>query len=179
MDEQRSLEMPQARRDGLLERRVNADLVVYDLESHRAHSLDRAARSLWRWCDGETPITTLRRRLGSLLEISPEAAEKAVAITLRRLAEAGLLVEASPTTRSQAANHGAVNREAVDAESYDRRRCLGALVALPVVAGILVPSAADAQSQPNGSSCSSSSQCASGCCNSANNRCTGGGPSCL
>lgn len=160
---------PTARREGLLTRRVNQDLVVYDCETHRATSLDRTAREVWSWCDGATPVAEMVRRAQAGRSASSDESEAVVRVTLARLAEAGLLTDRLPEADAGAEGGGA----------YDRRRCLFGLAALPVVASVLVPRAVDAQSLSAGMPCSSSSQCSTGCCNSASNRCTGGGPSCL
>lgn len=137
--------LPRARRQGILRREVGEDLVIYDLDSHRAHSLDRKARRLLEFCDGETSIETLCQ--ASPFD-EPDRARVWVVAGLERLAGAGLL------------------ENDWQVPAFDRRRLLKGLVGLPVVLSVLVPGPAAAQSGlPNGSPCSSSSQCASGCCN--------------
>jgi hypothetical protein len=58
---------PAARRGGILVKQAGDELLVYDLEGHRPHSLNRAAAAAWRQLDGRTPVPELARRLGAAL----------------------------------------------------------------------------------------------------------------
>jgi Coenzyme PQQ synthesis protein D (PqqD) len=50
---------PLARRDGLVVKTVGDEVLVYDLERARAHSLDALAAALWHQCDGRSPVAAL------------------------------------------------------------------------------------------------------------------------
>ena len=43
---------PTARTTGLVVKTVAEEVLVYDLETHRAHSVNRVAAAVWRQCDG-------------------------------------------------------------------------------------------------------------------------------
>ena len=46
--------MPQARKDGLIIKALTDEVVVYDLERHEVHCLNRVAALVWQHCDGRT-----------------------------------------------------------------------------------------------------------------------------
>jgi Coenzyme PQQ synthesis protein D (PqqD) len=50
---------PLARRDGLVVKTVGGEVLVYDLERARAHSLNALAAAIWRGCDGRRPVAAL------------------------------------------------------------------------------------------------------------------------
>jgi Coenzyme PQQ synthesis protein D (PqqD) len=55
---------PLARSKGLVVEELGDELLVYDLETHRAHSLSPEAARVWRRCDGRTPVDGLSAQLG-------------------------------------------------------------------------------------------------------------------
>src|SRR5713226_2070068 len=48
--------LPCARREGLVIQELPDELLVYDLERHRAHCLNPAAVLVWNHCDGRIPV---------------------------------------------------------------------------------------------------------------------------
>ena len=153
---------PVARRERLLVREVEDELVVYDLERHRAHSLSRAAALIWRHCDGRATVTELAALLHRELGAAPD--ETAVWMVLRRLGKAHLLRD--PVT---------VPAHAVSCSRRELVRRMAAFGGLALVSSILVPGPVQAQSAclPDGAACISSARCCSGCC-----RIVGTGPEC-
>src|ERR1700729_2140503 len=95
--------LPQARRDGLLEESVGAELLLYDLDSHTAHCLSPIAACVWRHCDGEHDATELAELAG--------ASESLVADALNELREKDLL-DAEPVLM-QSTIPGVSRREAI------------------------------------------------------------------
>ena len=122
---------PVARQHHLVIKRVGDELLVYDLERHRAHSLNRVAAAVWQRCDGSRDAGRIASELraGNGVPVTPGAVEYA----LGELARARLL--AGPAARI-----GLTRREVV------RRLGTAAAVALPLVTTIAVPTAATAQS---------------------------------
>ena len=59
---------PKRRRDSLVVSQVEGETVVYDLTRHKAHCLNPTAALVWGYCDGETTIPKMTRRLGDHLE---------------------------------------------------------------------------------------------------------------
>jgi hypothetical protein len=146
------MERPVARTRGLVVKAVGDEVLVYDLERHRAHGLNRVAAALWRACDGTRPevglATHLREAEG--IPVTPEL----VRYGLGELARARLV-----SGQREAA--GLTRRELI-------RRLGTAAVAVPVVTSIVAPTPAQAQSSPcpGGSfeACSIACQTAQGVC---------------
>ena len=72
-------------------RELADEALVYDLESHRAICLNRAARSVWKHCDGRTNVAGLVRRLRE--EAEGPADESVVWLALEQLGRNNLLSE--------------------------------------------------------------------------------------
>jgi hypothetical protein len=107
---------PPSKRDGLVVQSIDGELIVYDPETHNAHSLNRPAAAVFGCIDGKTPVSAIARKLGAA------ASERSVRVALERLSEAGLLK--APV----AAGRRAIVRGL-------------AVAAVPVVTSIVVPKA--------------------------------------
>lgn len=141
-------------RDDLIVQKVGDEVIVYDLASHRAHSLNRTAALVFEKLDGKHDVDALARHLGKALGSGPQKGLAAEAVN--ELAAADLL------------RPGA---------GLPRRSLLRGLAAglLPVVVSIAVPPAAAAAScVVNGDPCTFG---VSVCCDSCDS-CTnfGSGP---
>jgi hypothetical protein len=152
---------PLARRDGLIVETLVDEILVYDLESHRAHCLNETAAVVWRHCDGQTSVRDLAARAEQ--ELGTPVDEAVAWLALDQLDRARLLSE--PVSRPARAS------------SFSRRDLLrkaglvGAALAAPAVVSIVAPSAAQAQSctgmdRPMGCPCGMNNDCASNMCNS-------------
>lgn len=84
---------PDARRERLVVEAVGDELVIYDLQRHRVHQLNRTAALLWQRCDGQKTVTELKRILQE--ELNPAVNEVLVWQALKRLGKAHLLRHAS------------------------------------------------------------------------------------
>lgn len=132
------------RRDDLLVQKVGEEVIVYDLVSNRAHSLNRTASLVFEKLDGKRPIDGVAKDLGKAL--GQTRSKELVVAAVNELASADLL-------RPGAA--------------LPRRSVLRGLTAglLPVVVSIAVPNAASAQScLPVGSLCTTGTECCSNFC---------------
>jgi len=119
---------PRARTEGLLVRDIGDEVVVYDLESHRSHCLNRTATLVFRACDGRRTIRVIAAQVGR--ELGRPADEDLVRYTLGRLQSARLL---DPGTRKAA--------------TLTRRqlaRRIGQAALLPVVISLLAPKPSEA-----------------------------------
>jgi hypothetical protein len=149
-------------RQGIV-RQVADEFIVYDEDTHTAHCLNSTAAQVWRLCDGKKTVAQITRALEQDLNSAVE--EDLVWITLRKLAESGLLT----------------NPESAEV-SLSRRAFVGklkvaAVLALPVITSILVPTAAAAASpcRHGGVACPQGSrQCCSMVCNPMSQLCVGG-----
>lgn len=145
---------PRARAEGLVVRDLEDEVLIYDLERHRAVCLNRAAALVWKHCDGETGVAALARLLRS--EAGTPRAEDAVWLALARLGREGLLQE---RVHRPSGGPGLSRRELMRAVGF------AAAASLPVVTSILAPTAAQAAScLPSGAACTAPAECCSGLC---------------
>ena len=148
---------------------VMGEVLVYDLEHHRAHCLNPPAAVVFKHCDGTRSVAdlagVLRRELGA------PADSECVWIALDRLAEAKLL----QGRVSRPARAGRLSRRALI-------RRIGVAVLLPAVTSVVAPTPAEAAAtcvsdctgQAFGTPCSSTAPANCLCtCDGAGN-CIGG-----
>jgi hypothetical protein len=157
---------PEARKDRLVTSKVGDETVVYDTEKNFASCLNELTTAVWEACDGNTDVS-------SILDIVRNAGyqdttEQVILIALDQLSQANLLDET-------------FNIDHRITKNLSRRKTLHLLAKsaaiLPIVSTIVVspPLAAQSENRPNGSSCTDSSQCASGCCHRGDH-CSNGPP---
>jgi hypothetical protein len=125
---------PQARREGLVIEESEDELLVYDLERHKAHCLERTAALIWQQCDGQSTLPTIIKRLQEQHRLVID--EDVIWITLRRLDRARLLQERvkAPAGLAQRASRRDMMRKVA---------VIGGLA----VFSILAPTAAEAASR--------------------------------
>ena len=51
--------LPLARRQGIVIKEVDNEVLIYDLERDKAHCLNPSAAAIWRRCDGKTTMPVL------------------------------------------------------------------------------------------------------------------------
>ena len=145
--------VPEARSEGLLIEKLADEVLVYDLDRHKAHCLNRTAALVWDCCDGKSTVAQMAARVED--ETNLPVGQDLVWLALDQLSKTGLLVE--PLYR-QKASSGISRRQVV------RRIGLTAAVALPLITSILAPRAVDAVTCVHtGGACTTSAQCCNGC----------------
>ena len=82
---------PQARDAGLVIEELDDELLVYDLERHKAHCLNSTAALVWRQCDGKTGVDGIAAHLRT--ETRMPIDDEVVLVALRKLGKANLLRE--------------------------------------------------------------------------------------
>lgn len=130
-------QLPVARTENLVSEEVLGEVVVYDLERHKAHSLNEAAARVWQLCDGAHSPAQIAAAMATRHALEPALAEPLVALALEQLQGAKLL---EPGAFAQP--RPALTRRAV----LKRIGLGGAAVALPVIATLVAPTPAMAQS---------------------------------
>lgn len=108
-------------------------MVVYDLKSQKAHSLNESAAKVWELCDGNTTIGDLAAQMDR--RASGPASEEIVWLALDQLEKADLLLGRVP----ERAARGVSRRKLI-------QRLVYAAVAVPVVSSMIVPVASAAAS---------------------------------
>jgi coenzyme PQQ synthesis protein D (PqqD) len=123
-------QLPPGRRDGLIVEKLEEELLVYDSETSRAHSLNPVAAAVWELSDGERDAAEIAELVG--------VPENAVWRALSQLEERQLLDGELPRRMS--------------GPEYSRRQAMrrvgligaSAAFAAPLVKSIVVPTAAQA-----------------------------------
>ena len=173
--------LPKARREAIITKEVDGELLVYDRERDRAHCLNETAAAIWRLCDGRTSVSeialNLQKAEGSRQKAEgsdptpdtrrPTPDTQVVWLALDQLQRSHLLEEINSEAAQQKtfwppAIGGITNmsrREAV------RRIGLGAAIALPIVMSMTAPTAVEAALScgHHCASCSTSADCCGVC----------------
>lgn len=145
---------PRAKRSKLVVRALADETLVYEVEGHRAHCLNRTAALVWALCDGENTVARIAEKVGERL--SARVPEEVVRLALEQLNDRGLL---APGDVQPAPALNLVSRR-----TMMRRLGLAAAVALPLVTSIISPTPVMAQSPCNETSCPPGTTCQAGVC---------------
>jgi hypothetical protein len=145
------VKQPKAREKGIVVQELADEVLIYDLERHKAHCLNQTAATIWQSCDGQRTIADLAALLSA--RSNTKVDESFVMYGIEQLTKARL-VEGDGSSAGKLSR-----REAL------RRIGIAAAIALPVVTSIIAPRAAEAGTcRASGQSCTSSLQCCSGLC---------------
>ncbi len=162
--------LPEARREGIVIKEFEGEVLIYDLERDKAHCLNPLAGRIWRHCDGRA---TAGEIAASLSHEGLPVDERVVWLGLEELRKSNLLEE----TTEKPTRHPLMDmsrREAV------RRLGIGAAIMLPLVASIAAPTAVEAAVSCGGSCkpCSTSADCCGACLPGPVAGCGGSNPRC-
>lgn len=83
--------LPEARRDGIIRKEVDGELLVYDLTRDKAHCLNESAAAIWKRCDGRTSTKEIAASLAK--EVGATVDERVVWLALADLRRSHLLEE--------------------------------------------------------------------------------------
>ncbi len=130
-----NLQTPIARKDGLVIQEMPDEVLVYDLNSNKAHCLNQTAAFVWRSCDGTKSVG----EIGALMEkeFGETVSEEMIWLAIDLLNKDNLLEQKIDTKFN-----GLSRREVI------KKVGLTAVVALPVVAMLTFPTVSLAVSCP-------------------------------
>lgn len=120
------LQIPSARKDGLVIQETNDEVLVYDLNSNKAHCLNQTAAFVWKSCDGKTPIAEITKMFSS--ETGKPVPEDMIWLAIDQLSEKNLL------DKNLTNNFNGLSRRDVI-----KKIGLGTVIALPIVASLTAP----------------------------------------
>ncbi|HEV8591202.1 MAG TPA: PqqD family protein [Pyrinomonadaceae bacterium] len=156
---------PVARQSDLVVQELNGEILIYDLRSNKAFCLNETSARIWQACNGNNTVSDISTLLGS---------EDLAWLALNDLKKEKLVEHELPTP---AKFDGMSRRQVV------KHIGLSSMLALPVIAGMVAPAAAQAAScLANDANCTASAQCCSMCCKNVSpsiNQCKPGGGACL
>lgn len=127
MKSSQTTEIPIARQNGLVIQEHDGEVLVYDIDTNKAHCLNSTAATVWRSCDGVNSIEDIVREFESLA--GGQGAADLVWLAIDQLAETGLLANSiSPRFAGQS------RRQVI------KKIGLASVIALPVIASLVAPS---------------------------------------
>lgn len=133
---------PVARKSGLVVQEMPDEVLVYDLNSNKAHCLNQTAAKVWQACDGSQSISDIAAELGKGNN------EDLVWLAIDQLSENDLL-EAKVASKFK----GQSRRDVI------KKIGLASIVAVPVIASLVAPQNALAAQSCH---CVNNTQCLSG-----------------
>jgi len=155
-------ELPRARKENLIVKDVDGEMLVYDLTNDKAHCLNKTAALVWNSCDGQSTVSEIAQFLTA--QTKTKVDDAVVWLALDQLQKFNLL-EAAPAAPAHLA--GMTRRQWVRNVGF-------AAVALPAIISIAAPAAQAQGSCVNpgqrapGVACGSPNQCCSNvCCTAA------------
>jgi len=123
---------PAPQRTSTISRQLDDELIVYDAETHRAHSLNHTAAVVWESCDGKTTVAGMLRTFQkTVLGID----DRILFATLIQLQKAGLLIEGTFPPSDEVSS--------LSRRNLIRKIGKAAAVALPIATSIIVPTPGD------------------------------------
>lgn len=134
---------PIARKTGLVVQEVPDEVLVYDLQSNKAHCLNKSAALVWRSCDGTNTVADIAKLVES--HAGDKVTEDFVWLAIDQLSENDLLEQQIVTDF-----RGQSRREAI------KKIGLASMVAIPVIASLVAPQSALAAQSCN---CNNPTQC--------------------
>ena len=119
-------QFPAARKSGLVIQEVPDEVLVFDLESNKAHCLNKTAAMVWKSCDGNTSVPEIAKFVEK--QTGKNANDDLVWLAIDQLAESNLL-----EANFSAPTNGQSRREVI------KKIGLASMVAIPVVASLVAP----------------------------------------
>ena len=146
-----------ARTDDLVVQESGNDLLIYDLKKNKAYSLNQTSALVWQFCDGNNTVAEISDKLTR--KLGTDITEDFVWLALDQFSRDELL-----ESDEAIANHfSRTSRRAII-----KNVGFASVIALPLVASVIAPSAASAQTLlANCSPCMNPGQCAGGFCGGA------------
>jgi len=120
---------PIARKSGLVVQEVPDEVLVYDLESNKAHCLNQSAAMIWKSCDGNTSVSEIAKLVES--QAGGKVTEDFVWLAIDQLSENNLLEK-----EISSAFEGTSRREVI------KKIGLASMIAIPVIASLVAPRSA-------------------------------------
>ncbi len=150
---------PKARENGLVVQEMQDEVLVYDLDSNKAHCLNETAAFVWRSCDGTNSVADIVKEFET--NSKGKVSEDFVWLAIDQLTENGLLADGAEKPFA-----GRSRREVL------KKIGLASLVALPVVASLVTPQSAMAAAS---CACSGPANCTNRVPCPSRTNCNGGG----
>lgn len=136
-------QFPIARKTGIVIQEVPDEVLVYDLDTNKAHCLNQTAALIWRSCDGSRSVSDIAKHVESLA--GGGISDDFVWLAIDQLNENNLLEQ------EITANFNGLSRRDVI-----KKIGLSTMIAIPVIASLVAPPSAMASSS---CACNSNVEC--------------------
>ena len=127
-----NLGIPTARKEGLVIQELSDEVLVYDLNSNKAHCLNKTAAFVWRACNGKNSIKEIISDFEK--QTGGKVSEDFIWLAIDQLNEKNLIEEDMPR-----------KFEGQNRRQVLKKIGLASVIALPIVASLTAPSAALAE----------------------------------
>ncbi len=156
-----SSQVPVARKERLVIQEMPEEVLVYDLDTNKAHCLNQTAAFVWKSCDGRNSVADITKLVGD--DSGTAVPEDLVWLAIDQLSEKNLLAD-----NLKADFKGSTRREVI------KKIGLAAVIGIPVVASLTAPTSvlaglSCACNAPNDPTCGTTA--CPGTCNGTTNRC--------
>ncbi len=119
-------QVPVARKEGLVIQEMPQEVLVYDLDSNKAHCLNQTAALVWKSCDGKNSVADITKLVGA--DAGSSVPEDLVWLAIDQLSEKNLLA-----ISLKADFKGSTRRDVI------KKIGLAAVIGLPLVASLTAP----------------------------------------
>jgi hypothetical protein len=130
-----SVNNPRARENKLVVQDLRGEILIYDLNINEAYCLNPTSAAIWKLCDGQNSVSEISRKLSA--QFKQPVVDDLIYLALDQFKKDNLL---SDKQAIEIKFNGLSRREVI------RKVGFASLVALPVVASLITPTAAMAQS---------------------------------
>lgn len=127
---------PKCYRENIVIQELETELLIYDLNINKAYCLNHTSAMVWQLSDGENSVTDISRLMSQKLKTP--ISEDFVWLALDRLQKADLL---DKSTKIENEFNGLTRRQII------RKVGLTSMIAMPMIASVVAPTAVNAQSQ--------------------------------
>jgi Coenzyme PQQ synthesis protein D (PqqD) len=119
-------QVPVARKEGLVIQEMPDEVLVYDLDTNKAHCLNQTAAFVWKSCDGRNSVAEITKLVGA--NSGSAVPEDLVWLAIDQLSEKNLLAN-----NLKANFNGSTRREVI------KKIGLAAVIGIPIVASLTAP----------------------------------------
>lgn len=126
---------PQSRKNDIVVQDLNGEVLIYDLKLNKAFCLNETSALVWQACDGNKSVDEISQAVSK--KMNQPANEDLVWLALDQLKKENLLENSEDIVSNF---DGMSRREVI------KKVGLGTMIALPVISGLVAPTAIAAQS---------------------------------
>ncbi|MCB1026037.1 MAG: PqqD family protein [Acidobacteria bacterium] len=142
--------LPRSRTENIIQRQIDDEILLYDLESNKAFSLNKTASTVYRYCDGRSKMEEVVKKEDLKFET--------IMLALHHLNQENLI---ESSAEFESGFEGLSRRQIV------KTMGIGSIAALPLISAVVAPLAINAQSVSllaTGAACTNPVECQSSVC---------------